>query len=114
MGVEGVTKRVPYHCRADVWISPAQSASMASEAQRGLILIGSNYARLASTLVFGIALVPLLASWLGADALGLFLFLMAQAGMAAIFQEEWASWSTLWRRCGLAVEGVFMPSERMV
>ncbi|MCH2139097.1 MAG: oligosaccharide flippase family protein [Phycisphaerales bacterium] len=60
---------------------------MPTEAKRGLIRIGSNYARLGSTLVFGIALVPLLAGWLGGDALGLFLFLMAQAGLAAIFQD---------------------------
>ncbi|MCH2136955.1 MAG: hypothetical protein MK101_10310, partial [Phycisphaerales bacterium] len=60
---------------------------MASEALRGLVRIGSNYTRLLATLVFGILLVPLLASWLGADALGLFLFLIAQAGLAAIFQD---------------------------
>jgi len=60
---------------------------MATEARRGLVRIGSNYARLLGTLVFGVALVPLLAGWLGADALGLFLFLMAQAGLAAIFQD---------------------------
>jgi O-antigen/teichoic acid export membrane protein len=60
---------------------------MATEAKKGLIRIGSNYVRLLSTLLFGVALVPLLASWLGADALGLFLFLVAQAGLAAIFQD---------------------------
>ena len=60
---------------------------MATEAQRGLRRVCSNYARLLTTLVFGIALVPLLAGWLGAEALGLYLFLLSQAGVAAIFHE---------------------------
>lgn len=60
---------------------------MSTEANRGLIRVGSNYARLLTTLVFGIIVAPLLASWLGVDALGLYLFLIAQTGLAAIFQE---------------------------
>ena len=62
-------------------------APLATEAKRGLVRIASNYTRLLATLTFGIVLVPLLAHWLGADALGLFLFLIAQAGLAAIFQD---------------------------
>jgi hypothetical protein len=61
--------------------------SMATEAQRGFVRVGSNYARLLTTLAFGIAVAPLLAGWLGADALGLFLFLLTQSGVAAIFHE---------------------------
>ncbi|MBT5584569.1 MAG: hypothetical protein HOI89_01145 [Phycisphaerae bacterium] len=60
---------------------------MATEAKRGLIRVGSNYARLLTTLTFGIATVPLLTRWLGADVLGLYLFLLSQAGVASIFQE---------------------------
>jgi hypothetical protein len=60
---------------------------MATEAQRGFVRVGSNYARLLTTLAFGIAVAPLLAGWLGADALGLFLFLLTQSGLAAIFHE---------------------------
>ena len=60
---------------------------MATEAKRGLIRVGSNYARLLTTLTFGIATVPLLTRWLGADALGLYLFLLTQAGVASIFHE---------------------------
>ena len=62
-------------------------APLATEAKRGLVRIASNYSRLLATLAFGIVLVPLLAQWLGAEALGLFLFLIAQAGLAAIFQD---------------------------
>ncbi|MCH2139650.1 MAG: hypothetical protein MK100_01280 [Phycisphaerales bacterium] len=60
---------------------------MITEARRSVIRIGSNYARLLATLVFGIIVVPLLVGWLGADALGLFLFLVSQAGIASLFEE---------------------------
>ncbi len=60
---------------------------MPTEAKRGLIRIGSNYVRLFATLAFGIALVPLLSSWLGAKALGLFFLLLSQAGLASLFRD---------------------------
>ncbi len=60
---------------------------MVTEAKRGLFRVGSNYARLATTLAYGIAIVPLLAGWLGGDALGLYLFIVSQAGLAAIFHD---------------------------
>ncbi|MDP6478875.1 MAG: hypothetical protein QGI75_02405 [Phycisphaerales bacterium] len=60
---------------------------MSTEANRGLVRVGSNYARLLMTLVFGIIVAPLLARWLGADALGLYLFLLAQTGLASIFHQ---------------------------
>jgi O-antigen/teichoic acid export membrane protein len=66
---------------------PVTRDKTVTEAQRGLIRVGSNYARLLTTLAFGIAIVPLLTRWLGADALGLFLFLLTQSGLAAIFHE---------------------------
>lgn len=58
-----------------------------NEAKRGIIRVGSNYAGLFTTLVYGIAIVPLLAAWLGADALGLYLFIVSQTGLAAIFHD---------------------------
>ncbi|HJN80868.1 MAG TPA: hypothetical protein QF455_08375, partial [Phycisphaerales bacterium] len=60
---------------------------MSTEANRGLVRVGSNYARLLTTLVFGIIVAPLLARWLGADALGLYLLLLAQVGLASMFHE---------------------------
>ena len=60
---------------------------MPTEAKRGLIRVGSNYVRLITTLGFGIAMVPLLSSWLGGAALGLFFFLLSQAGLASLFRD---------------------------
>jgi O-antigen/teichoic acid export membrane protein len=60
---------------------------MPTEAKRGIIRVGSNYVRLLATLGCGIALVPLLSSWLGAQALGLFFLLLSQAGLASLFRD---------------------------
>ena len=76
---------------------------MPTEAKRGLVRIGSNYSRLLCNLVFGVLLVPLLGGWLGADALGLFLFLIAQAGLAAIFNDVMRT--SLIRELGAAWHG---------
>ncbi|MCC5822914.1 MAG: hypothetical protein LAT64_04685 [Phycisphaerales bacterium] len=46
-----------------------------------------NYARLFSTLLIGIAVVPLTIAWLGDDAFGLIAFLGANIGLAAIFRQ---------------------------
>lgn len=60
---------------------------MAHEARKGLIRIISNYLRLLTTLCLGIALVPLLISWLGDQSFGLISLLGANIGLAAIFRQ---------------------------
>lgn len=52
-----------------------------------MIRIACNYARLFSTLLIGIAVVPLTIAWLGDDAFGLIAFLGANIGLAAIFRQ---------------------------
>lgn len=60
---------------------------MATEARRGILRILCNYARLLTTLLLGIAVVPLTIAWLGDDAFGLISFLGANLGLAAIVRQ---------------------------
>ena len=53
----------------------------------GITRILSNYARLFSTLLIGIAVVPLTIAWLGDDAFGLIAFLGANIGLAVMFRQ---------------------------
>ena len=58
---------------------------MASEAKRGLGRIASNYVRLLSGFVVGLALVPLQISWYGMEAFGLLSLVFGAVGMSALF-----------------------------
>jgi O-antigen/teichoic acid export membrane protein len=60
---------------------------VASEARRGIIRILTNYARLVLTLAAGIVLVPVLISWVGADAFGLIMLVGASVGFPAVIQD---------------------------
>ena len=59
---------------------------MASEAKKGLLRIVANYARLLTTLVCGLAVVPLLVAWLGDQAFGLIALMGSSIGFAALFR----------------------------
>ncbi|MDP7070376.1 MAG: oligosaccharide flippase family protein [Phycisphaerales bacterium] len=83
---------------------------MPTEAQRGIIRVGSNYLRLFSTLAFGIALVPLLSSWLGAKALGLFFLLLSQAGLASLFRDIVQTSLTRELASAWHAQGAFRPT----
>lgn len=60
---------------------------MSREARRGIVRIFCNYARLFSTLLLGLALVPLMIAWLGDDAYGLTALLGANIGLANVFRQ---------------------------
>lgn len=60
---------------------------MSSEAKRGILRISCNYARLFTTLLIGVALVPLTVAWLGDDAFGLISFLGANLGLAMLVRQ---------------------------
>jgi O-antigen/teichoic acid export membrane protein len=60
---------------------------MSREARRGIVRIFCNYARLFSTLLLGLALVPLTIAWLGDDAYGLTALLGANIGLANVFRQ---------------------------
>jgi O-antigen/teichoic acid export membrane protein len=60
---------------------------MGQELRRGTKRIIANYARLLTTLVFGIAVVPLTIRWLGDDAFGIISLLGANIGLAGIFRQ---------------------------
>lgn len=53
----------------------------------GAVRILCNYSRLFSTLLIGIAVVPLTLAWLGDDAFGLIVFLGANIGLASLFRQ---------------------------
>ena len=60
---------------------------MTPSSRRGVHRIVSNYARLFSTLLIGIAAVPLTIAWLGDEAFGLIAFLGANVGLAVMFRQ---------------------------
>ena len=60
---------------------------MASEFKRSLVRIVSNYARLLSTLVLGLMVVPILLGGLGVDGFGIISLLGSTVGLAAFFRE---------------------------
>lgn len=60
---------------------------MPTEARRGIVRIQCNYARLFSTLLLGVAVIPLTLAWLGDDAYGLIAFLGANMGLANLFRQ---------------------------
>lgn len=60
---------------------------MPAELKTGVVRIVSNYARLLSTLVLGLAVVPLLLWWLGDEAFGIISLLGASVGIAALFRD---------------------------
>ena len=84
---------------------------MASEARRGILRISCNYIRLLSTLILGIAVVPLTISWLGDDAFGLISFLGANLGLAAIVRQ--IVHQSLVRELGVAYHGGQSTMDRL-
>ncbi len=60
---------------------------MKGEVRRGAVRIVANYARLLSTFVLGIILVPILIRFLGVDAFGLWGLIGATIGLADLFRE---------------------------
>ncbi len=60
---------------------------MKGEVRRGAVRIVANYARLLSTFVLGIILVPILIQFLGVDAFGLWGLIGATIGLADLFRE---------------------------
>lgn len=60
---------------------------MPSEARRGLIRIAANYARLGTTVILGIILVPVLIHGIGRDGYGLYALLGSTLGLGQMFRE---------------------------
>lgn len=60
---------------------------MASETNRAILRIGANYARLGTTLICGIILVPVILAWLGHEAFGLITLVGASVGIGAMVQD---------------------------
>lgn len=60
---------------------------MGSEVSRGAVRIASNYARLMTTVLLGIALVPILIRGTGLDGFGLWGLIGATIGFADLFRE---------------------------
>lgn len=60
---------------------------MASEVKRAISRIGANYARLGTTLVCGVVLVPVLLAWLGSEAFGLITLVGASVGIGAMVED---------------------------
>lgn len=60
---------------------------MGSEVRRGAVRIASNYARLLTTVLLGIALVPVLIRGTGLDGFGLWGLIGATIGFADLFRE---------------------------
>jgi O-antigen/teichoic acid export membrane protein len=60
---------------------------MASEFKRSFVRIAANYARLLSTLVLGLLVVPILLGGLGVDGFGIISLLGSTVGLAAFFRE---------------------------
>jgi O-antigen/teichoic acid export membrane protein len=58
-----------------------------SEATKGLVRIGSNYARLGVNLVQGLIFLPFVFNWLGNEPVGLIGLLGPGTGMAGLFRE---------------------------
>lgn len=58
-----------------------------SESRKLIVRVFCSYARLFSTLLLGVAVVPLTIAWLGDDAFGLVALLGANIGLAAIFWQ---------------------------
>jgi O-antigen/teichoic acid export membrane protein len=84
---------------------------MPNQANRGVIRISCNYIRLFSTLILGIAVVPLTISWLGDDAFGLISFLGANLGLAAIVRQ--IVHQSLVRELGVAYHGGQPTMDRL-
>ena len=57
------------------------------EGKRGLLRVGTNYGSLLAMVVIGIAIIPMMIRWLGADAAGVFMLLLGQTGLADIFRD---------------------------
>ena len=60
---------------------------MPSEFKRSVVRIAANYARLLSTLILGLLVVPILLGGLGVDGFGIISLLGSSVGLAAFFRE---------------------------
>lgn len=58
-----------------------------TELRRHSIRVGANYAKLLSTLLLGIALVPVLLNWVGAAGFGLITLISTATGLSGLLRE---------------------------